>query len=140
MKDTRTPVIAAFIAFLLNVGFSLALMGPLLHGGLALATTLSAFSNMLMLLYFLRKKIGCLGGRKIAVAGCKTALATIPMLITVAWGVRMIDWSISGQKLYKAAGLSVFVGGGIMLFLLFAYLFRCEETREALKIMRRRKL
>ena len=75
MNKTRTPVIAAFIAFLLNVAFSLALMGPLLHGGLALATTLSAFSNMLMLLYFLRRKIGRFGGRKIAVAGCKTALA-----------------------------------------------------------------
>jgi len=139
MKDTRTPVIAAFIAFLLNVVFSLALMGPLLHGGLALATTLSAFSNMLMLLYFLRRKIGRFGGRKIAVAGCKTALASIPMLIAVSWGVRMIDWSIPGQKLYKAAGLSGFVAGGIMLFLLFAHLFRCEETHEALKIMRGRK-
>jgi putative peptidoglycan lipid II flippase len=139
MKDTRTPVIAAFIAFVLNVGFSLALMGPLLHGGLALATTLSALCNMLILLYFLRRKIGCFGGRKIAMAAAKTALAALPMLIAVAWGVRLIDWSIPGQKLYKAAGLSVFVGGGMVVFFVCAHLMHCEETREVIKLMRRRK-
>jgi hypothetical protein len=45
---------------------------------------------------------------------------------------------VQGHKVYKAAGLSAFVAGGIILFVFFAYLFRCEETREALKIMRRR--
>jgi putative peptidoglycan lipid II flippase len=138
LKDTRTPVIMAFIAFLLNVIFSLVLMGPLLHGGLALATSLSALCNMALLLYFLRKKIGRFGGRKIALTGCKTALATMPMFIVVYFGVGLMDWSENGQKLYKAAGLSVFVVGGIILFLLFAHLFRCEETNEALKILRRR--
>jgi putative peptidoglycan lipid II flippase len=138
LKDTRTPVIMAFIAFLLNVVFSIVLMRPLLHGGLALATSLSALCNMALLLYFLRRKIGRFGGRKIFLAGFKAALASIPMLVAVSWVVRMVDWSVKGQKLYKATALSVFVAVGIILFLLFAHLLRCEETREALKILRRR--
>lgn len=138
LKDTRTPVIMAFIAFLLNVVLSLLLMRPLLHGGLALATSLSAFCNMLLLLYFLRKKIGPFGGRKIALAGFKTALASVPMFIAVYWGVRMLDWSMHGHKVYKAAWLGTFVTAGIILFLSFACLFRCEETREAIRILRKR--
>ena len=58
LQDTRTPVKVAFVAFILNLLFSLALMGPLLHGGLALASTLSALCQMAMLLYLLRGKIG----------------------------------------------------------------------------------
>ena len=79
LKDTRTPVWTAFIAFLLNVVFSLLLMGPLLHGGLALATTLSALANMLLLLWFLRRKIGPFGGRRILFCGIKSLAASIPM-------------------------------------------------------------
>src|SRR6185369_4092182 len=65
LKDTKTPVYTAFAAFIINLCFSLALMGPLKHGGLALATTLSAFCNMLLLLWLLKRKIGHFGGKSI---------------------------------------------------------------------------
>jgi putative peptidoglycan lipid II flippase len=138
MKDTATPVKIAFVAFILNVLFSLILMKPLLHGGLALASTLSAMFNMFLLLYFLRRKIGPFGGRKIAFAGFKTALASVPMFLAVSWGVSFVDWSAHGQKLFKAASLSGLVAGGVLLFLLCAHLFRCEEVRDAVTIIRRR--
>ena len=89
LKDTRTPVITAFIAFILNLFFSLMLMGPLLHGGLALASSLSALCNMAMLLYFLRKKIGPFGGRGIFMAGLKATLASVPMAMLVFWSMRL---------------------------------------------------
>ncbi len=138
LKDTATPVKTAFVAFILNVLFSLLLMKPLLHGGLALASTLSALVNMILLLYLLRRKIGRFGGRRITVAAAKTSLASIPMYLAVSWGMGMIDWSLKGQKLYKAAELGVFVAGGILMFLICALLFRCEEIREAVKILRRK--
>jgi putative peptidoglycan lipid II flippase len=138
LKDTKTPVLSAFIAFLLNVGFSLVLMGPLLHGGLALATTLSAFFNMLLLLYYLRKKIGPFGGRKIVYSGLKILLATIPMSLVVYLCIQTIDWSIQGQKLLKGGVLSLTVCAGIGVFLLFAHLLRCEETERVSEILRRK--
>ncbi|MRR55275.1 MAG: murein biosynthesis integral membrane protein MurJ [Deltaproteobacteria bacterium] len=138
LKDTKTPVLSAFIAFLLNVGFSLVLMGPLLHGGLALATTLSAFFNMLLLLYYLRKKIGPFGGSKIVLSGLKILLATIPMSLGVYLCIQTIDWSIQGQKLLKGGVLSLTVCAGIGIFLLFAHLLRCEETERVSEILRRK--
>jgi putative peptidoglycan lipid II flippase len=138
LKDTRTPVVTALAAFLLNVGFSLILMGPLLHGGLALATTLSALFNMLLLLYFLRKKIGPFGGRKIVLAGLRILLATLPMSLVVYLGMQSLDWSQPGEKLLKGGVLAVTVGAGIFVFYLFAHLFRCEETARISEIIRRK--
>ncbi|MHC1697866.1 MAG: murein biosynthesis integral membrane protein MurJ [Geobacteraceae bacterium] len=138
LKDTRTPVLTAFVAFLLNACFSLLLMGPLLHGGLALATTLSAFFNMLLLLYYLRKKIGPFGGRKIVYSGLKILLATMPMSFVVYFCIQTINWSIQGQKLLKGGILSLAILAGIAVFLLFAHLLRCEETKRVSEILRRK--
>jgi len=138
LKDTRTPVIIAFIAFVLNVAFSLALMGPLLHGGLALATTLSALFNMGLLLYFLRRKIGLFGGRRILCAGMKILLASLPMALAVFWGMGLVDWSRPGEKMLKGSVLAGSISVGIAIFLTCAYLLRCEEVGKTVELLRRR--
>ncbi len=138
LKDTRTPVIVAFVAFVLNLCFSLMLMGPLRHGGLALASTLSAACQLAMLLYLLRRKVGPFGGRGIALTGCKAVAATVPMGIAVFWVVRCADWSAAGHKLFKGVVLGGGVLGAIILFLASAYLLRIEEVHEAASLVRRR--
>jgi putative peptidoglycan lipid II flippase len=140
LKDTKTPVLIAFIAFLLNLFFSLILMGPLKHGGLALASSLSALGNMLLLLYFLRRKIGPFGGRGILIAGGKAAGAAIPMACAVYWAMTLLDWSQAGHKLAKGAVLGGTVGCGVAIYLVFAHLLRCEEVGEAVALFRRKVL
>lgn len=49
-KDTKTPVKIGAVAVLVNIAVSLLLIGPLKHAGLALATSLAAWSNTLLLL------------------------------------------------------------------------------------------
>ncbi|HSG04575.1 MAG TPA: murein biosynthesis integral membrane protein MurJ [Marinobacterium sp.] len=49
-QDTKTPVKIAVIAMVANMVFNLALIFPLAHAGLALATALSAFLNAGLLL------------------------------------------------------------------------------------------
>jgi putative peptidoglycan lipid II flippase len=140
LKDTRTPVITAFVAFLLNLCFSLMLMGPLLHAGLALASSLSALCNMALLLYLLRKKIGPFGGRGIFLAGAKAALASVPMALFVAWAMRLTDWTLGGHKTVKALTLLGGIGAGAVIFLIVAHLVRCEETHDAVDLFRRKVL
>ncbi len=140
LKDTRTPVVTAFVAFVLNLCFSLALMGPLKHGGLALASSLSALGNMILLLYFLRRKIGPFGGRGILRAGVKAAAASIPMAFAVYWAMQLTDWSQKGHKLAKGGVLVGAVGGGMVVYLVFAHLLRCEEAHEAVALFRRKVL
>jgi len=138
LKDTRTPVWTAFVAFLLNVFFSLLLMKPLLHGGLALATTLSALANMLLLLWFLRRKIGPFGGRSIMLCGLKALAASIPMIVTVHYACQWADWSLSGHKLTKLIVLGGAIGSGIIVYVALARLLRSDEALEMIAILRRK--
>lgn len=135
LKDTKTPVWTAFVAFFLNVGLSLMLMKPLLHGGLALATTLSALANMLMLLWMLRKKIGGFGGAVILKCGIKSLTASIPMAFVVYYISTFIEWSKPGHKPLKAMVLSVAVGAGVMVYLFMASLLRSKESNELIAII-----
>ncbi len=138
LQDTRTPVMVAFIAFIFNLLFSLALMGPLKHGGLALASTLSALCQMAMLLYLIRGKIGPFGGRSIAIAGGKSLMAALPMALAAHWMLGFANWEVAGHKLYKSAVLAGAVGGGVALFLLAAHLLHIDEARELSKVLARR--
>jgi putative peptidoglycan lipid II flippase len=55
-QDTRTPVRIAVIAMVTNMVFNIALMFPLAHAGLALATTISAYVNATLLYRGLRRE------------------------------------------------------------------------------------
>lgn len=138
LKDTKTPVWSAFAAFLFNLGFSLLLMGPLKHGGLALATTLSACCNMLMLLWFLRRKIGKFGGRRILLSALKSLIAALPMAIAVYCVCGLTDWSLAGQKGIKALVLSGAIAAGVAVYVVCARLLSSEDALEAIALIRKK--
>ncbi len=138
LKDTRTPVWTAFVAFLLNVVLSLILMKPLLHGGLALATTLSALANMLMLLYFLRRKIGTFGLSGIVRSGATSLIASVPMGLVVFFLCRLQDWSLMGHKLSKTLNLGGAITVGTVLYLAVARNMKSDEAVELGRLIRRK--
>jgi len=137
LKDTKTPVISAFIAFILNLCLSFALMGPLRHGGLALATSLAACGNMLVLLWYLRRKIGPFGGRIIMQTGVKSLAAAIPMTAAVLYICTFTDWALAGHKLLKGTVLGGAVLAGVIIYAFFVRLFCSEEAASATAMMRK---
>jgi putative peptidoglycan lipid II flippase len=97
VKDTATPVWVAAVSFVFNVGFCFALAPRLGHGGLALATTLSAGINATALLIVLRKRFGRFGGRAILSSALKSALASLVMGALIRL--------ISSNAWYEGAGM-----------------------------------
>ena len=65
LQDTKTPAKAAVIAVAVNILLSLILMGPLKHGGLALATSVAAMVNLSFLIWALRKRVGRIHMREV---------------------------------------------------------------------------
>lgn len=55
-KDTRTPTWFAFISLIINVVLSLALFPTLKHVGIALATSVAAWANVVLLAIFLARR------------------------------------------------------------------------------------
>jgi putative peptidoglycan lipid II flippase len=55
-KDTKTPTWFAAISLVVNIALSLALFGSLKHVGIALATSIAAWINVVMLAVFLARR------------------------------------------------------------------------------------
>ncbi|MCB1774048.1 MAG: murein biosynthesis integral membrane protein MurJ [Gammaproteobacteria bacterium] len=84
-QDTRTPVRIGVIAMAANMVFNLALIFPLQHAGLALATSLSAYLNAYLLLRGLQRS-----GAYRPLAGWsrllrQVGIAVVAMAAVVAW-------------------------------------------------------
>ena len=88
-----------------NILFSLLLMGPMLHNGLALAASLASALNLGILLVLLRVKTGRLDGRRILSSLIKTFAATCCMALTL--GLLGLAALPGGALLRLAIGLVI---------------------------------
>ncbi|TWT07929.1 murein biosynthesis integral membrane protein MurJ [Planococcus sp. CPCC 101016] len=79
MQDTRTPMINAALAMILNIILNFILSKYLGIGGLALATSIAAIFGTVLLYYSLRKKIGPLDMKNISLPFLKISLASLIM-------------------------------------------------------------
>jgi len=138
LKDTRTPVVIAFVSFIVNLICSLLLMGAMQHAGLALASSISAGANMLLLFILLRRRIGAFGGMQVAFAVGRSLLATIPACLAAELILRQLDWSQSGEKLLKSGVLGAAVLAAMLLYTLTSLLLKSEEALEAKRVLLQR--
>jgi putative peptidoglycan lipid II flippase len=113
LQDTKTPVKVAMAAMAANIVLCLLLMRPLLHGGLALATSLSAILNFGLLIWILNRRLDGIEWPVILRSVGHAVAATIPVGI-IGWTVGHLslwsfpgDWEVKGIYLFGAIALSV---------------------------------
>lgn len=136
LKDTRTPVRIAIVCMVANIIFSLILIGPLRHTGLALATTLAAFLNAGLLFYHLRSKIGYRPGRAFITLLIKTAIATGVMTLFLFLSCELF-WDNTATTAHMAAVLFPILLVGILLFAGMTWILGMEEPRALFRALRR---
>jgi putative peptidoglycan lipid II flippase len=129
LKDTLTPVVAAFLTIGFNIYLSLNLVDVLGHRGLAGAYSLAGFLNMVLLLGMLRIKVGILGGYKLIRSFSISMGASLVMFSAVRlWDNLLTTWWISMTKLgllvYTMSAITI----GIIVYSGIVLLFRLEET------------
>ncbi len=136
MQDMKTPVRAAFGAFVANIALSLLLMGPLLHGGLALATTLSALLNLAILLLLLKPKVGVVIDRPVVVSFFRSLAASI-LTGVVAYLVCLAgDWQVDGINGNKLVVVAAAVMSGVAVYIVASLLMKSDETAYVLKALK----
>lgn len=124
MKDTATPVWVAFFSFLANAAFCYALVGPMAHDGLALATTLASGVNCAILFVILKRRLGRFGGREVVFAGGKSLLASAVMGLLVY--LIASSFTVTGEA-GKAALLSACLVAGLVTYVTASKLFSVSE-------------
>ena len=128
LQDTKTPVKVAIVAVAANLIFSLALMGPLKHAGLALALSLASSLQFCLLIIFLNRKINTGELRPVLVSASKSALSAAVM----GAGIYCLQSSLltthPGGGFW---GVTINLGGlilsGIAIYFLVARLIGCRE-------------
>lgn len=108
LQDSKTPVLIAVVALIVNGVTALLLMGPFLHVGLAAALAISSALNMMLLVWFLQRRIGGKG-----YALCRslrtTILATGVMALVLLAMMPMMRVTIVGLLLVIASAVVVYV-------------------------------
>lgn len=130
LQDTRTPVRMAVISIIANIVLGIILMGPLAHGGLALATSLASMLNFGLLIRALKIKLGPLGLRSIAESACKSVLcAAIMGAVVMVVSIFMIP-SADGSLYSLFFGLIGTIIIGFLFYGSFSFLIKSPEMEK----------
>jgi putative peptidoglycan lipid II flippase len=132
MHDTRTPVILSIVSLILNLVLSLSLIGVMQIAGLALANTIAALTEMVLLAYVLHRRLHGLGDRRLIMTSVKTIVASIAMSIGV---IIFLNITASLSIIIRSPG-SMVIGAGI--FAITAWMLRVEELRLIVSLVLRR--
>lgn len=141
LKETRIPMLASVVAIVTNyivASLSVRQFG-FGHRGLALSIAAVAIVNSLLLLFFMRRKLGEIEGRSLLSSFSKVTLAAAVMG-AICWLVSQQVESVLGTTSLKARLLDVIVpvGLGIGVFFLVARLLRVGEITQLTGIVRRK--
>jgi putative peptidoglycan lipid II flippase len=138
LKDTKTPVKIAVLAMVVNIVLNLALMGPLAHGGLALATSLSAILNFSLLVAILHRRLAGIEWGAVLQSVTRVVLATVPVGL-IGWLVSRMDiWSFPEAWLMKSIELMVGIGACVAVYFLMHRWFKSEELTHVLGLFKDR--
>ena len=115
--DTATPVKAALIGTVVNIVCKLALMFPLAQVGLALATSIGAWLNFILVLYFAARARLIAPDAALKMTLVKLAVATIGLAIVLAIAAPVVTAMLSSWSRFRdESALAVLVGIGAVVY------------------------
>ncbi|MBO8137681.1 MAG: murein biosynthesis integral membrane protein MurJ [Desulfotomaculum sp.] len=128
LHDTKTPVKLTVVTIIINLIFSLLLIGPLKHGGLALANSIAALCNTAMLSWFLSRRVKKLWNMKMLGFTFQVLLASAVMAVVTHYAdIYAQAFFAAYGTLGLAARVAVSVSTGAGVYLLASLLLRMEE-------------
>jgi len=130
LGDTRTPVIVGFASVTANAIFAVALMWPLEHVGLALASSLSSYVNLFGLAWLLRRRLGALGAGELGPSLARTLGASAPLFAWCLWSAGALGGGAAGTIAALAGGAAVYGAAAAAL--------RAPELGDLVGMLRRR--
>ncbi|OAT85778.1 murein biosynthesis integral membrane protein MurJ [Desulfotomaculum copahuensis] len=128
-QDTKTPVKLMGVTVLVNLIFSLLLIGPLKQGGLALANSIASLLNTAMLAYFLQKRMPGLWNKNIL----KFLVQLLLSSVFLALAVREVNQFAAGYFGRNGlTGLAIQVGisiiAGLVIFIASIFALKMDEA------------
>lgn len=133
IQDTKTPMINATIAIVLNIILNIILSKLLGIGGLALATSISAIVTMILLFISLHKKIGPFGLKKLTISFMKILIASC-LMGAIAWG----SYYFLKENININLALVITIVLGAAVYFVLIYFMKIEEVNVIISILKRK--
>jgi putative peptidoglycan lipid II flippase len=140
LKNTKTPLLASFVAALINI-FLAYFLAYYYFGyqngasGLALAFSIAAFVQAIILVILLRKKIGSIDAKNILSSLLKISFASLLMGAAVYGTLYLIAPLVNMQRFYGIFIQTISaILVGLTIYLLTAILLKCEEIAVVRKL------
>jgi len=134
-EDTATPVRIAALAMAVNIGLNLWLMQIMGHMGIALASSISAWLNVVLLIIVLSLRGHYAADarllRRLTGIAAASIIMAIALLFAGAWAT---PW-LYGPPLERIAALAALVIGGLIIYVIVARLcgaFTFADVRSAM--------
>jgi putative peptidoglycan lipid II flippase len=130
LQDTKTPVKVAVVSVVINIVGALSLSRFMGVVGLALAFSLSSLTNMFLLLWLLRRRVGYLDDTKIIRSTVK--LATMAALMG---GVIWVTKYVMSLGINMHTFIGIFIQGvgaaivGLVFYGVLAVILKCDEIQ-----------
>jgi putative peptidoglycan lipid II flippase len=139
LKLPKEPIRGGVVALASNVLFTVLLALLLAGPGIALAISISTSCTLGYLIYRLRRAVGPIGFRRVALAGARFGGASVVLAaLLVAARLALERWVPAGT-LPQAGALLAIVVAAIPAYVLLARLFGAPEVGEVINIIFRRK-
>ena len=142
-QDTRTPVLAAILAVVVNTTLATLLVGPLKLPGIALAIAIAAWVEAGVLVLLLRRRVGRLGLAQVAWLAVRTVLAaSVATVVASLIHAAVLPTLLPGPTAAGLGGIAATVAVIVIVTAVFGAVFagaalalRIEELRSIVGIM-----
>ena len=128
LKDMVTPMKIGMASVGINIALNLLLIRPMREGGLALATSVASFFNLILLLYYLERHLGKINTFNILLSLGRMIMASCMMGI-VFWMGSHFFYAIELNIIQKILVATLILSLGGAVYLIFCYLFGIPEVR-----------
>jgi putative peptidoglycan lipid II flippase len=142
MQDTRTPVLWAIVAVLINVPLMVWLVGPMGVAGLALALSISALLEVVGLVWALRRRIESIEEAEVLRSVGRSGGAALAAALAMFGGLTLVSDLVPGvleHGLGRLVALAVLVAAGGAIYVLVASALRAPELAQLRGLLRRRR-
>lgn len=137
--DSKTPFYLGIFTVIADIVLCLTLSKSMGVAGLALAYSISSILNFLLLWIWLHIKVGDLGVSKIISSALKFSLSAIGAGFAIQL-MKLVVWPFINMTTFLGVFIQLTVSAtvGLLVYILFCYLFGSEELTTFITSLRRR--
>jgi putative peptidoglycan lipid II flippase len=139
LGESRTPVLVTAGSVILNVALNVWLVRRVGYLGLAAGTSIAALVNASVLLLLLARRLGGLGGRRLAGVLIRTTAATTALSATAFWSHAALGSVLpDGGLAPQSVRLSISITAALVALAIAARVLRLDEFNEIVRAVRSR--